>query len=86
MVVAVIPISLFALQMGCKKHKKFSVAILGIIGLTMLLLAVLFGESHLGEIGEKTLTSLGAIMIAISHVKNFRLCRTLENCPCPADK
>ncbi len=86
MVVAVIPISLFALQMGCKKHKKLSIAMLGITGLVMLLLAVLFGESHLGEIGEKTLTILGAIMIAISHVKNFRLCRTIENCPCPEDK
>ncbi len=86
MVVAVIPISIFALQMGCKKHKNLTIGLIGLAGLTMLLLAVMFGESHLGEIGEKGLTTLGAILIALSHVKNYRLCRKLDHCPCPEQK
>jgi len=86
MVIAVIPISLYALTLGCKKHKKLSVILIGLLGLSALIAAVIFGENQLGEAGEKLLTVIGSTLIAFSHFKNFTLCRKLEQCPCPSNK
>lgn len=80
MVVLVIPISLFALIMGCKKHKKPALLYYGILGLFILIIAIIFGESHLGEFGEKILTTIGAIAIATTHLKNYKLCRQPTPC------
>ncbi|MCP8900772.1 MerC domain-containing protein [Gilvimarinus xylanilyticus] len=86
MVVAVIPSSLYALTLGCKKHRRVRVLLLGTIGLTLLVLAVALGEARIGEAGEKLLTLAGATCVALGHWMNFRLCRTHESkaCPCPS--
>jgi hypothetical protein len=86
MVIAVFPISLYALILGYIKHHESSVLFTGILGLAFLISAVLFGESHLGEVGEKVCTVIGSVLIALSHFKNFTLCRKLEKCVCPSDK
>lgn len=83
MVMVVIPTSMYALTLGCKKHKHFSLLAYGAVGLASLTVAVLFGESHLGEFGEKLLTVIGAVLIAFTHLKNFKLCQSEDNCPCP---
>lgn len=75
MVVAVLPISAFSLTLGCKQHKSKSALLLGVVGVALLVLAVLLGESYLGEVGEKGLTLLGALLVAVAHVKNQRLCK-----------
>ena len=82
MVVFVVPISIYALVIGCKKHNKMYVAVYGSLGLAALLAAVIFGESHLGEIGEKVMTTIGAIVIALVHIKNYELCKKSDNCSC----
>jgi len=82
MIVAVLPISFYALTMGCKKHKRYSLLFLGFTGLTLLVLAVLLGEDITGEYGEKTLTLFGAILISSGHYWNFRLCQQHINCCC----
>ena len=86
MVIAVIPISLYALTLGCKKHKKKSILSFGLLGLVCLVSAVLLGESRIGEAGEKILTVIGALLIAFSHYKNFHQCQHLKNCPSTRDK
>ena len=86
MVVTVIPISIYALTLGCKKHKTLSVVITGLLGLGVLISAVMFGESHLGERGEKIFTVLGAMLVAISHYQNYSRCQKVEQCPCPSKK
>ena len=83
MVIAVIPTSIYALTLGCKKHNKLSVFIYGLVGLSCLIAAVLLGESYIGEAGEKALTVIGAAIIAFSHWKNFQLCQKHSQCPCP---
>lgn len=83
MVVAVIPISAFALTMGCKKHKRHRVLLMGSIGLCILISTVLIGHETLGEAWEKILTVIGASIIALGHLWNFRLCRHHDNCGCP---
>ena len=71
----VIPFSLVALSMGCKKHKSWLVALLGLIGLSVLLFTATMGHDVLGENGEKIATLIGATVIAAAHLRNFTLCR-----------
>lgn len=81
LVLAAVPISSFALIKGYKYHKTFSFISFGILGLVALILAVLLGESNLGELGEKGLTLLGSILVAYSHFKNYKMCIELD-CSC----
>ena len=83
MVLAVLPTSIYALTLGCKKHKRRQFLMTGLFGLTFLLSAVLLPESLLGEMGEKALTLIGAALIAFSHVNNYRLCQRNKKCVCP---
>ena len=75
------PVSIYALVVGYRNHKTFSFIPVGVLGLLMLFSAVLLGESMLGEFGEKSLTLLGSILIAYSHFKNYKICKTLD-CSC----
>ncbi len=77
-----IPVSLYALITGVRNHKSYAYLYAGLVGITALILAVTLGAQIWGEIGEKALTSVGAILVAISHFKNYRLCRQVEcdNC------
>ena len=83
MVLAVIPISIYALTMGCKQHKRYRLLGLGLVGLLFLLAAVLSGEELIGNFWEKALTVTGAVTIALGHYWNYRLCRHQESCVCP---
>lgn len=73
----VLPTSLLALFMGCRKHRNMSVLALGLPGLIILSLAAFIGHDLLGETGEKVASVLGAFLIALGHLKNHRLCRNL---------
>ncbi|GAB5415887.1 MAG: hypothetical protein Cons2KO_34900 [Congregibacter sp.] len=85
MVFAVVPISVFALFLGCRKHRRWWVLGIGLGGVSLLCLAVYLGHDALGENGERAMTLMGALMIAASHVQNFRLCRSLPANSCPED-
>jgi len=71
----VIPISLFALTMGCRRHKSMTVFAFGISGIVVLVFAAAFGHDVLGEAGEKVATLIGAGLIAVAHYRNYRLCQ-----------
>ena len=77
-----IPVSLYALITGVRNHKSYAYLYAGFVGITALILAVTLGAQIWGAIGEKALTTVGAILVAISHFKNYRLCREVEcdNC------
>ena len=81
LVLVAVPISSFALIKGYKYHKTFSFLSFGILGLVALILAVVLGESNLGELSEKGLTLLGSILVAYSHFKNYKMCIELD-CSC----
>jgi len=74
MIFLVIPISIYALSLGCRKHKKYSLLIWGFFGLSFLIFAVL-GEDMIGEFGEKLFTFIGATLLALGHYFNSRLCQ-----------
>jgi cytochrome c biogenesis factor len=74
----VIPLSLVALTLGCRKHKSRLVAVMGFAGLTFLVIAATLGHDMLGETGERAATLIGAIAIAAGHLRNYTLCRRID--------
>ena len=76
-----VPISSLALTIGYRHHNNIAILITGILGLSILIIAVLFGESLLGELGEQLLTLAGSVLVAFAHYKNYRTCMALE-CSC----
>jgi len=77
----VIPMSIIAFTLGCRKHKNWSIMVWGLIGLTILALTALFAHDVVGELGEKLGTVLGSVFIIFGHFKNYRLCEKSE-CQC----
>tara|TARA_Y100000758_G_scaffold244836_1_gene180848 strand:- start:63 stop:479 length:417 start_codon:yes stop_codon:yes gene_type:complete len=80
----VLPTSLLALNLGCKKHKRTRYMACGVVGLAFLIIAVLLGQ----EEAEKALTLIGSAFIALAHWFNYQQCfkKNNENCPCSGDK
>ncbi len=74
MLILVIPTSLFALTLGCKQHKRYGLLVMGMIGLGFLMSAVL-AESFVSPAGEKILTLIGTVFVALGHIWNYRLCQ-----------
>ena len=76
-----LPVSLYALISGFMNHKTAYLLTVGVFGLFVLLLAVALGESIMGELGEKTLTLMGSVLIVYAHFKNHQACKELD-CSC----
>ncbi|WP_064662656.1 MerC domain-containing protein [Pseudoalteromonas sp. MQS005] len=81
---AVLPTSLLALSLGCKKHKRTRYMACGVVGLAFLIIAVLLGQ----EEAEKVLTLIGSAFIALAHWFNYQQCfkKNNEKCRCSGDK
>lgn len=71
----VLPTSVIALGLGCRRHRMFKMMVWGSAGLLCLSVAVLLGHDRLGELDEKGLTLLGAGLVVVAHIYNFRSCR-----------
>lgn len=71
MVLFVLPISLFALNIGYKQHQHFRVYSVTGMGLIILVLAALFGHDLLGHLGETLITLLGVSLVATGHYLNY---------------
>lgn len=80
MLAAVIPTSIYALTLGCKKHQRYRLLSWGISGLTLMVCAVFFGHDIAGESGEKILTLVGAILVVVAHWGNFKRCQNHKDC------
>ena len=83
MLIVVLPVSAYALTMGCRKHNRYRVVLLGSLGLVILTVATLMGHDMFGETGEKALSVLGALIIALGHFWNYLLCQHQDSCCCP---
>ena len=75
-----IPVSIFAISLGYKNHSNNSIIYTGIAGLTILISALLVGES-IAENAELILTILGSLMVITCHYRNYNACKKL-NCDC----
>ena len=74
----VLPTSLIALGLGCRKHGHLGRLLMGLTGLSVLFLILILGEERIGEIGEKVSTVAGSAIIAFAHLRNFRQCQTTK--------
>ncbi|MFT7686082.1 MAG: hypothetical protein ACI9FB_001427 [Candidatus Azotimanducaceae bacterium] len=79
LLVFILPTSLIALTIGCRKHKDILTIVLGAIGLIILTFTGLFGHDIFGEFGERVVTTVGGLILAGAHIQNFRICRA-DNC------
>ena len=70
----ILPSSGFALWLGCRQHKDSHVLLLGLTGLSLLLIAAFFAHDW-GEWSERIMTVTGSAIMAIGHIRNYRLCR-----------
>lgn len=76
--VFVMPTSIAALFIGCRKHKHLLTALFGMIGLTILTVAAFWAHDWVGLSGERIMTSIGGAMLALSHWSNYKHCRLLK--------
>ena len=75
MIWLVIPSSLLAVVIGCRKHKDSWVLAGVVLGILVMAFTAIFGHDVLGERGEKIFTIIGATVLAVSHIRNQKLCR-----------
>ena len=71
----ILPASLVALTLGCRRHGDMSVVYWGCGGLVVLLATLVLGHDLLGDAGEKIMTVFGSGLVVIGHTLNFRACR-----------
>ncbi len=71
----ILPASLVALTLGCRRHGDMSVVYWGCGGLIVLLGTLVLGHDLLGDAGEKIMTVFGSGLVVIGHTLNFRACR-----------
>ena len=75
----ILPTSLIALTVGCRKHKDPVTIALGAAGLVTLTVTALIGHEIFGVLGERIVTTIGGLILASAHIQNYRCCRR-ENC------
>ena len=72
----ILPAAVVAFGIGCWRHKDGAVLLLGVIGITGLVLAVTVVHDVAGEVGERVVTVLAAAVLVAAHYRNYRLCRS----------
>jgi len=79
LLIIIVPSSLFALSLGCKKHKRLPILLWGLLGLSIVIFAGLYGHDTVGETGEKVLTVIGSLVIIYGHLRNHAACKEHEH-------
>ena len=75
MLFVVVPVSGVALMIGCHAHRDLATLLDGACGLVTLFLAATALHGSLAGFGEKIFTVIGSLLLAVAHLRNFRLCR-----------
>ncbi|WP_428385586.1 MerC domain-containing protein [Nevskia ramosa] len=69
-----VPTSVIALGWGWRRHRDNLVAWLGVIGLILMVFAAFGIQAELIDAhGERVLTVIGAVMLAVAHLRNYQL-------------
>ena len=68
----IVPVSVFALRGGFRRHHNRQVLIYAAIGLGLLTLSAVAGVEYLGDLPEKVVTTLGGLLLAFAHLQNYR--------------
>ena len=79
----ILPTAVIALAVGCSRHRDLWVAVIGISGISILTLALIF-HIQFGEMVGMLITMLGSILIISAHYRNRILCKR-ESFSCHKD-
>ena len=79
LLVVVLPVSILALSLGCKRHRDAMTIIAGVAGLLMITAVAIFGHTLINQADEKFVTSFGSLVLACAHIRNYQICRK-SNC------
>ena len=71
----VLPVSLLALLLGYFRRRDKVAFLLGVIGLSQLVTAVIWGDDFFNEFSEVVVTSFGSLVLIAGHIRNYQLCR-----------
>ena len=74
----ILPAAIVAFGIGCWRHKDRRVLVLGMIGLTGIVLSAVVVHDLVGEVGERIGTVLSAAVLIAAHYRNFQLCRVSD--------
>lgn len=73
----VIPTSAIALLIGCRKHRDLLILGSGVLGMLLLIGIAAVGHDLLSPNQEKLATSIAGIILALSHILNYRACQKI---------
>lgn len=73
--IVVVPTTVLALGAGYRSHRRWSVPILGALGIAALVIAAFAVHAVATELLERGVTIAGGLFIAAAHIQNFRLTR-----------
>lgn len=71
----VVPVSLIALALGFRHHRRAGVIAGGVVGLGIMIVGGTIVHDAYGLAADRTLTVIGSLTLAFTHYRNFRLTR-----------
>lgn len=74
----VLSVSLLALLLGYFQRRDKVAFLLGVIGLSQLVVAAILGDRFFSEFSEVVVTPLGSLTLIAGHIRNYQLCRCNE--------
>ncbi len=75
MLVIVLPLSIFALAVGYRRHRDRRVIAAGTVGMLLLIIGGTVAHSQYGIMADRLLTVVGALTLATAHYYNSALSR-----------
>src|SRR5258708_35515850 len=66
--------------LGFRKHGKKRVLALGIAGISVILGALIFGDSFVSHLAEVSTTMIGSSLLTTGHLANRTFCRRCSAC------
>ena len=73
--VFVVPVSLYALAVGYRRHRHVGILTTGLAGLTVLLIGATWVHHEFGLAADTLVTVSGSLILATAHYCNSRLAR-----------
>jgi len=70
MLVAVLPISTFALGLGYRRHRNVRIPVAGSIGMLVLVIGATVAHNQWGILADRAFTVTGALILASAHYFN----------------
>lgn len=81
MLVVVLPLSMFALGIGYRRHRTMRVVVVGVAGMLLLTIGGTIAHDNYGLVADRILTISGALTLATAHFFNGLLSRRCRDNP-----